>query len=449
MNTRRRDTSKTIDDVYDEVLARYAHRDNVTGIDVGYKYKDGERTDTLSIRLHVKEKIPKSALEAAVLFPDEIKGFPIDVIQGNYKVGAQKELISEATNRTTRFSRLQPGISVAHTDVSAGTLGMFVRDKRSGKPAILSNWHVLAGSASAVPGDAIVQPGPYDGGRSPRDVVGTLERMILDKDGDAAIAVVNNARPFNPSIIDLGITPDSLADPQIGDEVVKSGKTTQVTRGLVDGKGRYFITYPIGRVGIDGFIIVPRSEDKPTNNEISMGGDSGSIWIKDGTRTAVGLHFAGETDPRPSEEHAIACFMTKVFSRLDIQPLSASQGIDACDEREVLAQLSTELGSAAAAGVFDTIEPREIRRLAKSLTASFPHLSDVDLQLPELSKFDSAPEVDPFGAVAIGFAAGAAARIIGKSMEPIETASVEVFPVVVAMFLAGAATGARAVDGKL
>jgi hypothetical protein len=449
MATRMKDTSKTIDDAYSEALARYAHRDNITGIDIGYKYTDGQATETLAIRLHVKEKIPKSALETADLFPEEIVGFPVDVIQGNYKPGAQREPIPEATNRTTRFSRLQPGISVAHTGVTAGTLGMFVKDRRSGKPAILSNWHVLAGSATASPGDGIVQPGPHDGGRAPRDVVGALERMMLDKDGDAAIAFVSNARPFDPSVIDVNVVPDSLADPQVGDEVIKSGRTTQVTRGRVDGKGRYFITYPVGRVGIDGFIIVPSTKDNPTNEEISMGGDSGSIWIKDGTRTAVGLHFAGETDPRPSEEHAIACFVTRVFPRLDIQPWSAAQGIETREGTEVLSQLSNELGAAATAGIFDTIDPREIRRLANRLSASFPRLEDADLHLSELTKFDSSPEIGPLGAVAIGFAAGAAARIIGKSMESAETSSAEAFPVVVAAFLAGAVAGARAVDGKL
>jgi hypothetical protein len=112
---------------------------DVTGIDIGYKYKDDERTETLAIRLHVKEKLPKSALEAAEIFPEEIEGFPIDVIQGNYKPDAVTAPSIEATDRTQRFSRLQPGISVAHKNVSAGTLGLIVKDNRSGRPAILSN----------------------------------------------------------------------------------------------------------------------------------------------------------------------------------------------------------------------------------------------------------------------------------------------------------------------
>jgi hypothetical protein len=449
MATKKKGTTKTIDDAFNEALARYAHRENVTGIDIGYKYTDGESTGTLAIRLHVKEKIPKSALETAELFPEEIEGFPVDVIQGNYKPGGRRTSTAEATTRTTRFARLQPGISVAHTNVTAGTLGMIVKDTRSGKPAILSNWHVLAGSYSAAPGNPIVQPGPADGGRAPRDTVAALERMILDKDGDAAIALLNGARPFDPSVLDLSVALENITDPQIGDEVVKSGRTTQVTRGRVDGKGRYFITYSVGRVGIDGFIIVPRNRDNPSNEEISMGGDSGSIWIKEGTRTAVGLHFAGETDPRPLEEHAIACFASKVFSRLEIQPLSVAQTIEAEQSNEVISQLSFQLGSAAATQIFETMDPREIRRWANHLTASYPRLLDSDLQLTELIKFESAPEIGPLGAVAIGFAAGAAARIIGKKMESVDAASSEAFPVVAAAFLAGAVAGARAVDGKL
>jgi len=442
-------SAKTIDDAYNEALTRYGHRDNVTGITKGYKYTDGERTTTLSIRIHVKEKIPKFALEAAELFPEEIEGFPTDVIQANYVANVQHSLMAEATNRQARFSVLQPGISVGHRHVSAGTLGMFVKDNRSGKTAMLSNWHVLAGSASASPGDPIVQPGPYDGGRVPRDTVAVLERMILDKDGDAAIAILNNNRSFDQTIIGLGVIPDNIADPQIGEKVVKSGRTTDVTRGLVDGTGRFFIPYLVGRVGIDGFVIVPRNRDNPTDEEISMGGDSGSVWIREGTSTVLGLHFAGETDPRPSHEHAIACFATRVFARLDIQPFTAPETIVTRQSAEVLAELSLQLGAAAVTQVFETMDPREIRRWAIQLTASFPRLSDIDLQLPELTKFELAQEIGPLGAVAIGFGAGAAARILGRKFQSTEIGSAEAFPVVVGAFLAGAIAGARAIDGKL
>ncbi len=438
---------KTINDAYAEALARYAHRENLTGIDIGYK--NNSDSDALHVRLHVKEKIAKSALEASELFPDEIDGFPVTVIQGNYKAGVLQLSDIENTDRTHRFAKLQPGISVANKNISAGTLGMIEKDKRSGRPAILSNWHVLAGSTSAAPGDKIVQPGPYDGGRDPQDTVAVLERMILDKDGDAAIALLANTRPFDPAIMDINVVPTGISDPKIGDIVIKSGRTTRVTRGRVNGTGRYFINYPVGRVGVDGFIIVPINQGNTGDEEISMGGDSGSMWLKDGTTIAVGLHFAGETDPRPSEEHAIACFSTRVFSRLGIEPLQAAANTENAGEENLLYQLSTQLGDASTDRIFDIMDPLDIHRFTALLQRSHPKLSNAVLSANELRGLNYAPEIGPLGAVALGFAAGAAARIIGKKMETTEQVSAEALPVVVAAFIAGAVAGSRAVDGKL
>src|SRR3954454_2964111 len=63
-----------------------------------------------------------------------------------------------------RVRPLRPGISVAQPAVTAGTLGGFVRV--GGQLAIVSNTHVLAASDAAAIGDAVLQPGPADGGRT-------------------------------------------------------------------------------------------------------------------------------------------------------------------------------------------------------------------------------------------------------------------------------------------
>src|SRR5215218_8678076 len=80
-----------------------------------------------------------------------------------------------------RVRPLRPGLSVAHSTVSAGSLGGFVRTADG--LAILSNNHVLAASNAATVGDAVLQPGPADGG-APDDRVATLtafERMVADR----------------------------------------------------------------------------------------------------------------------------------------------------------------------------------------------------------------------------------------------------------------------------
>src|SRR3546814_8805883 len=43
---------------------------------------------------------------------------------------------------------------------------------------ILSNNHVLANSNNATPGDAVLQPGPFDGGTDPADRIASLSRFI-------------------------------------------------------------------------------------------------------------------------------------------------------------------------------------------------------------------------------------------------------------------------------
>lgn len=107
-------SAKTIDDAYNEAMARYAHREDITGIDIGYKYSKGEPTDILSIRIHIKEKKVKSALQAEDMFPDEIDSFPVDVIQANYKPVGVISSQEKYLRRTDRYPVMQPGISVAH-----------------------------------------------------------------------------------------------------------------------------------------------------------------------------------------------------------------------------------------------------------------------------------------------------------------------------------------------
>ena len=85
-------------------------------------------------------------------------------------------ITAHALGETGRTRPLRPGVSIAHAKVTAGTLGAFVH--KDGVVHALSNFHVLAGSPQAKVGDTILQPGPADGGRAPRDRVGTLAAWV-------------------------------------------------------------------------------------------------------------------------------------------------------------------------------------------------------------------------------------------------------------------------------
>ena len=99
----------------------------------------------------------------------------------------------------------------------------------------LSNFHVLAGSPQARVGDVIVQPGPADGGRAPKDRVGTLaawEELDQDRTAtvDCAIALLDD-QEVDPEYPVGRITATAVA--LGGEQVAKIGRTTSVTHGRV------------------------------------------------------------------------------------------------------------------------------------------------------------------------------------------------------------------------
>jgi endonuclease G len=312
---------------------RFLKQPNVTSVGIGYKVKDGKPTEQLSIQFTVGRKVAPEVLEAigATELPESfvIDGVevPTDVIQRSYDTDAKevklKAKLEAASSRKAVANPIVPGISIGHPSISAGTVGCVVYDAQTGAPYILSNWHVLNG-ATGVIGDAIVQPGRHDDNRVERNVVGRLVRSHLGVAGDCAIASIEQRR-LEPKIIDLNVAVERIGEPDLGDKVVKSGRTTNVTYGIVT---RIHVTAKIdyglaGMHEIGCFEIGPDPDRQSEDGEISLGGDSGSAWLvvsrNKPTNMMVGLHFAGEVDDEP--EHALACYPGSVFEKLGIQPV--------------------------------------------------------------------------------------------------------------------------------
>ncbi|POF27922.1 hypothetical protein [Roseibium marinum] len=319
MSENKKFSRKELDAAMELAMKKFSRRKNVTGFDVGYRWNGDEPTKELCVRIHVEEKIPVVELEATEVFPSDIDGVPLDVIQGPYRASRS----TQATEHRAWLPTLVGGISCGRPDSGTGTLGTIVIHEPSSQPAILSNWHVLAG-ASARAGDPILQPGANDLSPTPENIVARLTDSILGLDGDAAIAELTGDRPWLPLQFAINHLPEEVRDSRLGETVQKSGRTTGVTKGRVDGEGIYRILYEV-RPGVEeprnirGFKIVAEKPGNPDNLELSSGGDSGSVWTGSDGKSAVGLHFAGEINPNPSAEHAIACNMTSVTERLNIR----------------------------------------------------------------------------------------------------------------------------------
>lgn len=320
----------------DTVRRRWMRRPGVTAVDVGYKISNNELTDTLALRVHVGRKLAVAELSAAEVFNDtdnqkEVAGFPVDVIEATYgpstrstTAGAAPVVLhdvgAQAVDRRTRIRPLVAGISVGNPRITAGTLGALVFSRSDCRPMILTNFHVLAGDTAAAAGEPITQPGRLDGGVVPGDRVATLSRFRIDAQMDAAVATIDDGVTYDREILGLGTIAGTVA-PTLGMQVVKSGRTTAITEGIIDGVSLTVSIDYGGSVGVvtlsDQIHIVPRPPWPAVDYEVSMGGDSGSVWLEAGTRLALGLHFAGETTPAPASENAIATPIDRVASEFD------------------------------------------------------------------------------------------------------------------------------------
>lgn len=320
-----------------EELRRYVRRHgadfladpNVTSVGVGYKITDGTMTDTVAISFTVAQKLaePDISLIGSELLPTQVQvgreAVPTDVIERDYRPAYVIVPDAAADDRRRRIDPVVPGVSIAHPTLSTGTAGAVVYDTDSGTPYLLSNWHVLQGEQGAV-GDDVVQPGPHDDNRAGRNRVGTLVRSHLGVAGDCAVTTVED-RGVDPTILELDVIPDRLGEPELDDTVIKSGRTTGVTYGIVTRVDVMVgIDYggAVGERSIGCFEISADPAHPPEGGRLSDGGDSGSAWLfraGNGRTSSVlaGVHFAGQT-PGTGEDHGLACLSTSVFDKLGI-----------------------------------------------------------------------------------------------------------------------------------
>jgi hypothetical protein len=277
---------------------------NVVAVGVGFKTVGGVRTDEVCVVVSVVSKLPLIQLPEAARVPSALGGVQTDVIETGQIFALQ--------DPTQKMRPARPGVSIGHHQITAGTFGCLVQ--RSGQVFILSNNHILANSNRARPGDAILQPGPHDGGTL-ADQIGTLEQFIpvsfgistgcgcspfalllrllgfakprINEPGnntvDCAIARPLSANLVNADILNIGI-PSDVGMVTLGTPVQKSGRTSGLTSGEIT---QLDVTVSV----LYGSQIAVFRNQLMTGAR-SQGGDSGSA-VLDMDKKVVGLLFAG------------------------------------------------------------------------------------------------------------------------------------------------------------
>jgi len=328
-------------DIVDKYLNKLLSLDNVVGMGHGYREINGKQTDERCIVVLVENKIAKEELDSNHIVPQSLEEHKTDIIE----IGKVELLKSDGSSRIVKSRPAQPGMSIGHYKITAGTFGAVVRDNQTGELLILSNNHVLANVTNgsdgrAKIGDHILQPGSYDGGNDNQDVIGYLERfipiyndqrpncplmngftklangvgklvnsnkgnstLVFKNKVDCAVARVKSSDLINPEILSIGKV-KGKREADLGMLVRKSGRTSGLTSAHIkalDAVVKVQLSASEAAVFTDQIVTEPFSQP----------GDSGSLVV-DENNQAVGLLFAG------SDKSTICNKVDNVLEALDV-----------------------------------------------------------------------------------------------------------------------------------
>jgi hypothetical protein len=273
---------------------------NIQGVGIGIGSPDGPgEPGAPTLAVFVAENTQLS----------EVRGLVADGLgvqaAGDLPITVHKSGIIDTQSHTFWMRPAPGGVSVGHFRITAGTIGCLCLGRsapRNQRLMVLSNNHVLANVNNAVFGDCVSQPGPADRGTCPAHQIAILERFVPVQLGggtnyvDCATAWCWPDRVRRELVYLSGGAAQFFrissqpVFPQLGWNVGKSGRTTQLTSGrIVALNWSGWINFRVGQAFFAGQFVV-----QGFGGDFSAGGDSGSsVWTWDSTRRPVGLLFAG------------------------------------------------------------------------------------------------------------------------------------------------------------
>jgi hypothetical protein len=201
------------------------------------------------------------------------------------------------------YRPLRPGIAIINREVDQyGTLGFFGQSNDGGV-WLVSCYHVLCrvDLSAYVPGEGVFQPDYATAAEPVAELVAGRSDVGLDC---AAARVLPGVVAVN-ELLGVGpINPAPIA-PMVGMRVFKYGVATELTEGVVaDVQGSDITIAPA-----PGF---------PREYQLSGIGDSGALWLEQGSLRAVALHKQGAAG---GPEKAVGSVVIDVLARLGLRML--------------------------------------------------------------------------------------------------------------------------------
>jgi hypothetical protein len=295
--------------VKDKYRDEFFQHADVTAVGIGLlNDQNGALTEKIGIIVYHRNPTAEFEKKAAHIAGD----FAVQIRQGDFKDPAEerRKSVEAATlagpeaaenrralssnPREKKFEPMIGGISISPDylfSMGSGTLGIAVR-AQDGSAMILSNEHVMCFGNVKV-GDDISQPDRTVFGDLAAHLVawqkGNITYQSVSYGVDAAIAKPTNHRTATIGQIYNLPTPVGVLRPALNMKVTKSGITTDITNGVIDGF--YDVKTPDmkNQIGIR----------TGTANDFSAPGDSGSAVIDTASNRMVGLLWGGSDEVKP------------------------------------------------------------------------------------------------------------------------------------------------------
>jgi hypothetical protein len=275
------DVRKILDEKRKELL----DMKNVVIVYTGTKITDGKDTGEPSIVVGVKRKYPKTLLKLmrtpiippmiSAKIDKIIRTTPTDVVKAEtLKAPPKTKGLESEDNPADHRKKFRPkvpaGVSAIVCGSTACTTTCWVWSKYLKKALLLHNWHCAKMNACSE--EKIIQPSPSDFGNILTDSIAKYDfGDIENPKTDTAISLPLSDEYATMQVFNLG-SYKGYTLPAINDEVIKSGRTSGVTRGRVLGlDGSANISYPDK---------VRQKNDLIVTTSMLEGGDSSSPLLR-------------------------------------------------------------------------------------------------------------------------------------------------------------------------
>ena len=265
-----------------------AGMENVLGFGVGFRFSSGSLCGEVAPKSRFAKNCRCGRSDRRLRSPQPLTVYSTD----------EESMVRPCfTAMQTVPAAVPCGVSISNIDLNgSGTLGCLVVTNTN-KLCLLSNNHVLANENAANIGDPIIQPGNAEPVAAPVKIIGQLEQFVpIQATGnlvDAGRLALTSLDLASPSHITYSLNPQPTGV-TLGMSVIKNGRTTQSTLGMVTDVGVNI------SVGYDPFPARAEMRNqiaiRGVNGPFSMPGDSGSLIVTAATKQPVALLFAGSSD---------------------------------------------------------------------------------------------------------------------------------------------------------